>query len=469
MCLEKAISDLHGRRVTVMGLGRFGGGEGAVRFLAAHGARVTVTDLASASELADSLKQLDGVPVETFRLGRHDDRDFRDAELVVVNPAVPSDNRFLEAARRGGAQLTSEMNLFWRFNRGRVVGVTGSNGKSTTAAMIHSILRAAGIRSWLGGNIGRSLLPEVGRIERDDWCVLELSSFQLEDLDRLHVSPEIAVVTNFSPNHLDRHRTLDAYRHAKQTILRWQSPAQSAVLNSSDDDVRQWPTRGRRAFFGTADTTEDGVFVTDGRIIGRNNQQVVELPLETWLNLPGSHNLQNAQAAAAAAAVVGVPVSAIQAGLEKYQPLSHRLQFVAEVDNRRFYNDSLATTAESVAAALESFTAPVVLLAGGYDKQVDLRPLADTISGRVKAVALMGQTGEKLYQLLADNNSHLEMSCCPSFDEAFRWAVAQSSPGDVVLLSPGCASYDWFCNFAERGARFVELVRQPARFPPGRG
>ncbi|MBT4864213.1 MAG: UDP-N-acetylmuramoyl-L-alanine--D-glutamate ligase, partial [Planctomycetaceae bacterium] len=460
-------TDFHNRRVTVMGLGRFGGGLGAVRFLAERGARVTVTDLATEAELVDVLSQLDGLNIDRFRLGEHVEDDFRDADLVVVNPAVPPENRFLDIARRAGVPLSCEMNLFWQFNRGKVVAVTGSNGKSTTTAMIHSILNAAGLRAWLGGNIGKSLLPEIDNIQPDDWCVLELSSFQLEELDRLKAAPDVAVVTNFSPNHLDRHKTLDAYRQAKQSILRWQSSEQVAILNGEDADVRQWPTCGQRWYFGGCDAESPSAMrciaaVGDNSCdtTHRRSENVSEFPLREWLTLPGEHNLQNATAAAAAALAVGVSIADVQTGLERYQALPHRLQFVAEVQGRKFYNDSLATTPESVTAALSAFDEPVVLLAGGYDKQVDLAPLAETIAIGAKAVALMGQTAEPLRELLAANATQPAMNCLRSFDEAFAWAVEHSSCGDVVLLSPGCASYDWFPNFAKRGERFVELVHE---------
>ena len=458
-------TEFRNRRVTVMGLGRFGGGLGAVQFLAERGARVTVTDLATETELADVLSALDGLKIDRFRLGEHVEDDFRDTDLVVVNPAVSPENRFLDIARRADVPLSCEMNLFWQFNRGKVVAVTGSNGKSTTTAMIHSILKAAGMRTWLGGNIGKSLLPEIDNIQSDDWCVLELSSFQLEELDRLKAAPDVAVVTNFSPNHLDRHKTLDAYRQAKQSILRWQSGEQGAVLNGDDADVRQWPTRGWRWYFGGCDSESPSamrsiaaVGVDSCDATHRRSDEVEVFPLKEWLTLPGEHNLQNATAATAAALAIGVSIADVQLGLERFQSLPHRLQFVAEVQGRRFYNDSLATTPESVTAALGAFEEPVVLLAGGYDKRVDLAPLADVIASGVKAVALMGQTADSLRELLLAKAIQPAMSCQRSFDEAFSWAVDHSSPGDVVLLSPGCASYDWFPNFAKRGERFVELV-----------
>ena len=454
--------ELKEKRVTVMGLGRFGGGVGAVQFLVNRGARVTVTDLLSECELEASLAELDGYRLSALHLGGHQEQDFVDTDLVLVNPAVPRNNRYLHLARQRTVPMTSELNLFWQFNRGRTLGVTGSNGKSTTAALLHSILTVAGFNSRLGGNIGRSLLQEVDQIQSDDWVVLELSSFQLDDLNRLPTSPEVAVVTNFSPNHLDWHGSLVDYRRAKQTILRWQSSECTAILNQDDADVAQWPTYGRRLWFGTADLGRLGVFAEANRFISRDEQGERELALSKWLKLPGRHNLQNAMAAACAALAVAAPTSAIRQGLENFTPLPHRLQPVAEVAGRTFYNDSLATTPESAAAALVAFSSPIVLLAGGYDKQVDLTLLADAIVENAKAVALMGQTTEFLAELIADRDltASIPVFESSSLGEAFQWACQHSALGDVVLLSPGCASYDWFGNFEERGNQFMHLVNE---------
>jgi len=461
MSALRNLFDFEGKRVTVMGLGRFGGGVGAATFLAQRGARVTITDLLPAEKLAESMAQLQGLPVADWCLGGHRESDFLEADLVVVNPAVPPDNRFLQLARQAGVPLTSEMALFWQHHRGKVVGVTGSNGKSTTAALVHSILQSAGLTSRLGGNIGRSLLLEVDRIGPDDWAVLELSSFQLEDLNRLPASPHVTIVTNFSPNHLDWHGSLADYRRAKQAALCWQTPECVAVLNADDTDVYSWPAYGRRLDFGLTDSGRCGLFARpEGGAVFRNRERELVIPLSNWLRLPGRHNLQNALAAACAALAIGVPLSAVQAGLETFQPLPHRLEFVVETAGRRFYNDSLATTPESAVAALNAFDVPVVLLAGGYDKQIDLDAMAAAVAQKAKAVALMGQTAELLQELVEGHlaGRPLPMRQCRSLDEAFTWAAGQSAAGDVVLLSPGCASYDWFLNFADRGEQFVRLA-----------
>lgn len=458
--------DYCGLRILVMGLGSFGGGLGVVKFLAQRGAKITITDARPAEKLADAIEELREIAGLEYRLGGHADDDFRNSDLIVVNPAVRPDHPSLNLARSVGVPLTSEMNLFWQWNPASVVAVTGSNGKSTTTALIHSILQKSGQQVWLGGNIGVSLLPQIEQIRSQDVVVLELSSFQLTDLDRLQASPHVSVVTNFAPNHLDWHPTLDHYRWAKQTMLRWQSSTDIAILNADDADVCDWKSPGQRLHFGLQDTGRNGAFATsDHFAVIRQLPQLRTLPLRDWLRLPGRHNLSNALAATIAAAQFGVSDDAIRRGLAEYQPLPHRLQWIADVEGRSFYNDSLATTPESAIVGLEAFDRPVVLLAGGYDKHVDLSEMAQAIAARAKAVALMGQTAQLLRDgIQRDRSSRCVLSpTVANFRDAFDWAFSQSSPGDVILLSPGCASYDWFRNFADRGQQFTDFVRQLAR------
>lgn len=461
-------------RVTVMGLGSFGGGEAAVSFLAERGARVTVTDLKSAEALGDVAARVLKLPGVTMRLGHHDFADFRDTDLLVVNPAVQRDNPFLRAAADANVPLTSEMNLFWMLNRSRTIGVTGANGKSTTTTLIHDMLRAAGIPVRIGGNIGRSLLPEVENIAETDWTVLELSSFQLADLDHLHASPNIAVVTNFAPNHQDHHASLEEYRAAKQTILRWQRPDDIAILNADDPDVAAWPIRGQRQTFGAANSAN--ARITHDPIGVACEQPRIELPLAASHSLPGKHNAANVAAAALAASAAGADPAAIRSAVASFRSLPHRLEFLGEHAGRRFYNDSKSTTPEAAIAALDALASlgPIVLLAGGADKHVDLRRFATAIHERAKAVALLGQTAASLETLIRQPHPWLsgEPTAPPAIHrastlhDAFNWAIEQSAPGDTILLSPGCASLDWFNNYEHRGRQFADLVSLDSRLRP---
>jgi len=428
-------TDFAGRRVTIMGLGQFGGGVAAARWTARQGAVVTVTDLADRNVLADSLATLADEPIARFHLGGHREQDFRDADVVVVNPAVRPGSPFLTAALEAGAQLTSEIELFLRACPAPVVGVTGTNGKSTTAAMIAAILRADGRRTWLGGNLGKSLLDDLERIDRDDWVVLELSSFQLRRLALDVPGPKVAVVTNCAPNHLDWHGTLEHYVAAKQRILAGQSACDLAVLNTCCGEVAAWAHRVR------------------GRQLPLVSvERLPELPL------PGVHNRQNALCAATAALGVGCRWQSIDEGLTSFTALPGRLEPVATVDGRRFYNDTTATTPESTIAALEALDGPLWLLAGGSDKGVDLGPLAAAIARGVRGAALFGAVRRTLARQVNERAPGLSMAAVQTMDEAVGWCWERSQPGESIVLSPGCASYDQFDNFRHRGERFVEVV-----------
>ncbi|MCA9027513.1 MAG: UDP-N-acetylmuramoyl-L-alanine--D-glutamate ligase [Planctomycetaceae bacterium] len=432
-------TELAGQRVTVMGLGRFGGGQGAVEFLCSQGADVTVTDRRSSKELSDILEQFAVASNLHWHLGGHQEEDFCEADLLVVNPAVHPGNPFVELARHRGVKIRSEIGLFWEGCPGRIIGVTGTNGKSTTATLIHDCLKESGRRAWLGGNIGGSLLMSLDDIVEDDWVVLELSSFQLMSLNEMRVSPRVAVVTNFAPNHLDWHRDLDEYRHAKQTILRWQTENDIAVLNG-EDEVFNWPVRGRR-------------LVIDG----------ASLPSGVPPALRGQHQSRNIAAAATTVRAIGVTDDAIARAVARFEALPHRLQFIGEKHGRRFYNDSAATTPESTLAALTSIEGPIVLLVGGAEKGADLGPLADGIHRFVKAAVLMGQVAPEIDRRLEvvareSPDPKPQRVIATSFEDAMSHAIKLSSPGDVILLSPGFSSHGWFTNYVDRGEQFVRLT-----------
>jgi UDP-N-acetylmuramoylalanine--D-glutamate ligase len=438
---------LEGARVTVMGLGRFGGGEGVVRWLAGRGAEVLLTDLAGPDALAVPLARIRDL-VEAgrvrLRLGEHNISDFTTCDLVVANPAVPRpwDNRFLRAARAAGIPVTTEIRLAVERlpDRDRVIGVTGTVGKSTTAAMIHHALTAmAPAGSLLGGNIGGSLLDTLDHAaDPRRWIVLELSSFMLHWLAPW--SPAIAVVTNFSPNHLDWHGTLEHYRASKQAILASQRPGDVAVLGPS---VGDWPT---------------------GPGVRR-----IEIPAGDAvpaLAVPGLHNALNAAVAARVCeeALGRDPIDAdrgpqrarVEDQLRSFRGLPHRLESIGERGGRRFYNDSKSTTPEAALLAVRAFAEPpgpgvdrVHLIAGGYDKGADLAPVA-ALAGQLAGLYAIGATGPAL--------ARAGGLWCGTLEAALHAAWDRSRPGDVILLSPACASWDQFTNFEARGEAFRRLV-----------
>ena len=415
-----------------MGLGLHGGGAAATRWLAECGARVTVTDLQHAEALRPSLEMLSGVPLERLTLGRHAERDFREAGVVVVNPDVRPDSPWLRLARRSGAQLTSEIELFLNACPARVVGVTGSAGKSTTSAMLAEILACDGRGGWLGGNFGRSLLPDLPRMRSDQWAVLELSSFQLYYLSPAARLPDVAVVTNCTANHLDWHGSFAHYRAAKQRLLA--GDARPVVLNPHDAESWSWRSAA-------------------GHLVPL--PAVERLPP---LAVPGEHNRQNARCAAAAAQAAECSEEAITAGLAGFCGLPHRLEFVGECSARPCYNDSKATTPEAAQAALAALNGPLWLLAGGHNKGCDLRPLVAAVVARAQGAAFYGACGDEMADHARTASPTFRQQRTETLPAAFRWCLEHSQPGDAILLSPACASLDQFDDYRQRGARFRELV-----------
>jgi UDP-N-acetylmuramoylalanine--D-glutamate ligase len=449
-----------------MGLGLFGGGVAVSRYFVERGAEVVVTDLRSAEELRESVQALAGLAI-TFHLGGHREEDFRRPDIVVANPGVPPDSPYLELARAAGARIETEIGLFVHQCPAPVVGVTGSNGKSTTAALTAEVLRSRTKNVWLAGNIGRSLLGELHQIDAKGWVVLEISSFQLEYLGETGYSPHVATVTNLSPNHLDRHATLGRYIAAKQHILTHQGPGDFAVLNYEDAEVRQWGacTPGTTLFFSTSGPVPAGCFLEGDRVVAtaRGVTHRSRQPLRP--KLPGKHNVANILAAITAGLALDVD---LDAGLERacqFAGLPHRLEFVAEIAGVRYYNDSDATTPESTLAGLETFSEPIVLIAGGKDKGIDYTEFARGVARRVRAVILLGTIARRIAQLIgeqAPREGAPEVQVVSSLPEAVAEARRAAAAGEVVLLSPGCSSLDMFRNFQERGDLFRELVRREA-------
>lgn len=456
----REIPELAGRRVTVMGLGLLGGGVGVSRFLASKGARVTVTDLRGERELQESIDALAGLPI-TYHLEGHPDEDLTGADLVVVNPGVPRESPHLAKAVAAGVPLESEMNLFWKLCRAPIVGITGSNGKTTTTALIGEMLSASRSNVWVGGNIGVSLLEQVDRIQPDHIVVLEVSSFQLENLAFLERSPRVAVVTNLSPNHLDRHGTMEAYAEAKRNILRFQRPGDTAVLNAEDAVVSGWATScaGQVLKFSRRRAVEAGAYVNGaGEVLVRYGCEETTIGPASELRLPGWFNLENLLAAACAAWACGARADAVRRVMREFRGVEHRLELVAEVGGVKFYNDSIATNPDSVIAALQVLPGPIVLLLGGSDKGVPFDRMAREMAGRVRRAVTLGVTAPKIEAAIERECPSVPFERAGSFEEAVERAVAAAAPGDTVLLSPACASFDMFRNYAERGRRFKEIV-----------
>jgi UDP-N-acetylmuramoylalanine--D-glutamate ligase len=452
------------KRVTVMGLGLFGGGVGITKFLVSQGADVTVTDLKNAEELSQSLKLLNNLPVR-FRLGQHLDEDFSDTDLLIVNPAIPNDSRFLQIARDNGVCIDTELNIFFKLCPAPITGVTGSNGKTTTTSLLGDMLKAGGINAWVGGNIGISLLEHIDEIKTDDVVVLEISSFQLDNLSKIKMSPHVSIVTNIAPNHLDRHKDLADYIDAKKSIIRYQKKDGYAILNYDDPVLRKWENecKGNVLWFSVNKDLKQGVFLRNNEIIIDYDSKRNAIPCLSQVKIKGIHNIQNIMAAACAANVMRADIEGIKNAIINFPGIEHRLEFVSTINGVQYYNDSKATTPEAAIAGIRAFDSPKILIAGGYDKEVSLDQFAQECAKNTKCVILIGKTAENIKELIQDSKGEKaqpEVYLATSLDESVRKASLVAETGDVVLLSPACASYDMFPNYEERGKRFKELVHR---------
>jgi UDP-N-acetylmuramoylalanine--D-glutamate ligase len=396
---------------------------------------VLVTDMQPAEKLKDSIDRLAGVPIE-FRLGEHRDEDFTSTNLVVTSPAIPAQNRYLQAARGAGVPVTTEIRLFIERCPCRILGVTGTKGKSTTTSMLGALLRTR-YTTWVGGNLGGSLLDRLPQIKASHLVVLELSSYMLEHLREMRWSPCVSVVTMVAADHLEWHGSFDAYVDAKKNIVRFQSASDAAVLNRADATASQF----------AHDAAGKVVWFDPGAE-----------PFE--LALVGAHNQANAQGAYAAAAVMGVAREAASGVLREFKGLPHRLQVVCERAGVKYVNDSIATIPQAAIAACDAFPeGTVIQIVGGYDKHLDMRAMCEHLARRCKAVLTIGDLGVKLAQMLEESSERrADIRGCGNLSDAIEFARRIASPGDVVLLSTGCASYDQFVNFEARGDAFTRLV-----------
>lgn len=430
--------DLKNKRVTVAGLGHFGGGIAVARWLTTQGARVLVTDIAPAETLRSSVAQLDDVDVQ-YRLGEHCLNDFTQCDLVVASPAIPPDNVYLAAARGAGVPVTTEIRLFVERCPLPVIGVSGTKGKSTTTTLLGMMLSKKH-RVWQGGNIGKSLLFDLPEMKPDDLVLLELSSFMLYYLGEMSWSPHVALLTMLASDHVQWHGTQEAYLDAKRTLLQFQKSEDFAVLDETNELAREFAasTAAQVLWYG---------------LHGRK-------PFE--LALPGRHNQFNAQAAFAAATVMGISFDEAQSAVRDFIGLPHRLELVHTAGGVKYYNDSIATIPTAASAALESFEqGKVIQIVGGHDKGLAFEDLCHALAQNTKATLCIGEAAGKIAGLL--RSLHPEFSPfvyeCGTLALAMHQAKAIAEEGDIVLLSTGCSSYDQFSNFEQRGELFAHLAR----------
>jgi UDP-N-acetylmuramoylalanine--D-glutamate ligase len=451
------VDALTGKRLLILGLARQG--KALARFAVGVGAEVTISDLRSPETLQSELDEVSDLQIELV-LGEHPMSLLERTDVLAISGGVPADAPLVQAARQKGIAITNDEQEFIRRTPTAVIGITGSAGKTTTTALTGVMAQVAGRRTWVGGNIGRPLIADLHKMEADDVVVQELSSFQLEIWEQ---SPPIAAVLNLTPNHLDRHKTMAAYANAKANIVRFQEESDIAVLCL--DDAGSLALRplvnGRLRLFSLEKPVTDGAFLHNGKIWLRNGHETAVCRVED-VQLRGRHNLLNVCAAVTLADSAGIPAEAMYEAIRTFHGVEHRLELVRELNGVRYINDSIATAPERALAALASYDEPIILLAGGRDKDMVWDEWARVVSQRVKHVILFGELAELLEKKLADLTGFQNLSGLVTRVETMAESVAVAQrtavPGDIVLLSPGGTSYDAFKDFAERGERFRELV-----------
>jgi UDP-N-acetylmuramoylalanine--D-glutamate ligase len=419
---------------------------------------VTVSDARSAEALAKDIPALldEGIMVET---GGHGLLTFRRQDLIVVSPGVPLNTPELAQVKSFGLPVIGELELAARFLKGRTLAITGSNGKTTTTALVGEILQKAGVPTLVGGNIGVPVVELIDQSTDETWSVLEVSSFQLESTERFH--PRIAVILNITPDHLDRHGSFENYALAKERIFAAQVEGDVVVLNADNARAAQAAVRsvGKVYFFSVEHSVMQGAWVEDGLLVyraGKDEPLEKIMPLKR-VPLKGAHNVENVLAAVCASRLAGVSAEQIRGGVEAFKAVEHRLEFVAKVDGVDFYNDSKATNVDATAKALASFSSGIHLILGGKDKDSDYRQLAELLRARVRAIYTIGSAAAKIESQL---RGVVPILSSETLDNAVNAAASAARPGEVVLLAPACSSFDQFENYEQRGRVFKELVSQ---------
>ena len=447
--------DLEDRDVGIVGLGIEG--VDLARFLCRRNAAVTISDARNASQLAERISEVGDLPVN-LSLGSDQSRDLDASEMVFVSQGVPLELPGLESLRQRGVPLLSMTSLFLELCPGPIAGITGSSGKTTTTALVSAMFEVDERPYFMGGNIGVGLLDRLTDIRPYTWSVLEISHTQLQLVER---SPHVAAILNITPNHLDRF-AWDEYRALKTNIIRYQTPQDVAVLGWDDPECRAAETLVRgslQRFSMWPSMPGDGVFVRSGRALSRQGRRIEPLFSLKDVRLRGEHNHSNAVAAAAIALACGITPEAIACAIETFAGVPHRLEYVVTVDRVVYYNDSIATTPERTLAGIRSFREPLVLLLGGRDKNLPMNELAREAAARCRKVVTFGESAEKLEAAFKQNSGTVPVRV-KTLEEAVEEAQRTALPGDVVLLSPACTSYDAYENFERRGEHFRSLTRQ---------
>jgi UDP-N-acetylmuramoylalanine--D-glutamate ligase len=456
------VGDWRGQRAVVLGLARQG--KALARYLTRQGVEVVVSDVKPAAELGSELEELADLPL-TYALGGHPEEILEGTNMLFLSGGVPANLAIVQQAREAGIAITNDAQVFLEQTSATVIGITGSAGKTTTTSLVAEMasrgLEDTSRKVWLGGNIGFPLINSLDEINPDDLAVMELSSFQLEVMT---CSPEIAAVLNISPDHLDRHGDMQSYRSAKAHILKYQKPDDIALLNCSDKmtwDMRPLVKSRLLAFGLELPADQDGGLIEEGALKLRFDGATKTVCTTDQISLPGRHNQLNVLAASVLSAVAEVPIEAIREVARTFRGVPHRLEYVRSVSGVDWYNDSIATTPDRAIAGIKSFDGPIVLLAGGRDKDLDWRKFAEVVHERVRAIVIFGEAAGKVeaaVNAVEKPSDDLEIQRVGNLQSAVETAAAIAREGEVVLLSPGGTSFDEFKNYEARGEHFRRMV-----------
>jgi UDP-N-acetylmuramoylalanine--D-glutamate ligase len=450
---EKKANALQGKRVLVVGLKK--SGVAVVRFCLSRNARVSISDLASADALKLELESLRDGDVD-YELGEHRLKTFLGADLIVVSPGVPLSIEPIREAQKKNIDVISEVELASRFLKGRIVAITGSNGKTTSTTLAGKVFGESGFPVQVGGNIGTPLISLVDSSTEETVTVAEISSFQLEAIPTFR--PNVGVILNVTPDHLDRYASFEEYASFKRALFKNQRKEDWAVLNA-DDPVSARFAHGlssRMWWFSQKKALAEGCFFADGRIQVAHAGETITVMARNEIPMLGAHNVENCLAVVSAAAILGADYKNVARAIAGFEGVEHRLEFVADIQGVKYYNDSKATNVDATTKALESFPGNVILILGGKDKGSDYTILSSLLRDRVKQVLLIGAAAEKIHKQLV---GVIPLKQCGNLETAVAMTPSVSVPGDIVLLAPACASFDQFSNYEHRGQVFKQLVR----------
>lgn len=451
--------NIKGKKVAVLGIGI--SHIPLIRYLSKLGVVITAFDKSNENKLGDTINEFNGLNIR-FSLGDDYLKNLIGFDIIFKTPGMRFDLPEIEDARKNGAQVTSEMEVFFEVCPAQIFAVTGSDGKTTTTTLIYKMLKEQGYNCWLGGNIGTPLLDRIDEINDTDKVVLELSSFQLHTMT---LSPQVAIVTNLSPNHLDMHKSMEEYVEAKKNIYLHQTEKDKLILNFDNDITRDFikEAKGKTVYFSRINNIDSGAKMNGETLVYSSGEYEKEMLNASDIVIPGVHNIEN-YLAAIAAVIDYVEIDTIRRVAISFKGVEHRIELVRELDGIKFYNDSIASSPSRTIAGLNSFKQKVILIAGGYDKKIPYDVMGEVLVNKVKCLVLIGQTAPKIEKALTDeirrtgNGKDIIIVWCNTMKEAVKKAYEYAKSGDIITMSPASASFDMFKNFEERGNQFKNIV-----------